>query len=314
MKQVLLLLSMFAFLGFGCVSTNQISFLSKDSSPSISELSAEDAALALNLTTGSSIELEQTVFGFGQEVTNIFSDTSPTWSILIQTFTSAYSVELSWSKEAKEETAASKEAWQAYESLKHSTPIGEPLAQAPERIYETVTTTGFLASEALEKGNQILLPSSWESNSEKQTDKTLIWLSRTQYQELINTRTTTLSLGLFDEKLSSIKSVTNFLDRLKSFIQQKDLSQEIKEKEEKLYQVEADGNWREYELKVDGETRKVRTVHASNWFGSYEILANPDNPLILKVDLNPLSFGSLEDLQNTFIGYVVKEITLKPLR
>ena len=139
-------------------------------------------------------------------------------------------------------------------------------------------------------------------------EKTLIWLSAKQYNELVNTRTTTISIGVFDEKFSSLQSFGRIFDRAKKFIQQ---APQAEQTQEDLYKVEADGEWGEYTLMVEGEEKTVRTIGADNWFGSYTILANPENPLILEMHLNPLSFGSLkEGVTEAFSGYQVIEINL----
>ena len=80
--------------------------------------------------------------------------------------------------------------------------------------------------------------------------------------------------------------------------------------------IEADSSWGVFSLEVDGVRTKVRVVEAKNAFARYKILANPENPLILEIQLAPLSQGNLkflskEGLAKGFGGYEISEINLK---
>ena len=60
----------------------------------------------------------------------------------------------------------------------------------------------------------------------------------------------------------------------------------------------------------------VRVIEAKNAFASYKILANVDNPLILEIQLTPLSQGNLELLSKNgisegFGGYEITQINKK---
>ena len=213
----------------------------------------------------------------------------------------------SWSSTSKQETAASVAAREAYQATNH--PIGEA-SELPETIYETITKSGVYSSSALDNGINVLLPAYWSDGELLLEDNSFFWLSKEQYDSLIGSKTATLSLGLFDEKLSSMvkisDNVQNALNSLKQNSEKAAQSQDI-------YKLTAAADWKTYSLIIDGAEKTVRTIEASNWFGSYVILANSENPLIIKATLNPFAVGSIEISSplSSFLGYEVTEIKIK---
>lgn len=61
-----------------------------------------------------------------------------------------------------------------------------------------------------------------------------------------------------------------------------------------LQYLEADQQLANFQLSVNGRKAVVPAIRASNWFIELYILNNPENPLILKATLNPLSDGPLD--------------------
>ena len=190
-------------LGWGC------SFQEKILPPSEPEQkqSPQEAAESLDIKQNSSFVMEQTVFGFGGSTADALGRKEGKRSFLLKEYTPGKSISLSWTLDKNVETSASKEAREEYEELKRLTPIGESLPEEPEAAYEIVTSTGSLGSEVLAEGTVLYPPPFWKEGEEGMIDeKTLIWLSAKQYNELVNTRTTTIAIGVFDEKLSSLQS------------------------------------------------------------------------------------------------------------
>ena len=172
---------------------------------------------------------------------------------------------------------------------------------------------------------KLMLPDLWpESDAGNQEAVSLMWLSREQYDELYNTRSTELSLGLFDESLQQYEDLTetveSYWDRINTFISEVTGNDDSTvaavdedNDEGSVIDIEAEGDWGEYTLVVDGVRMTVRTIEAKNNFGSYTILANIDNPLLLEIKLTPLAEGSLDalnpsNLAEGFSGYEVSNI------
>lgn len=299
---------MVLLLGFGC------------SSATVSDLTPEQAAASLNLAALSEIVLRPTVLGLGGKIVDLFGGDADEMTIQLTQWTPGVSVSLSWSITTQEETAASIAAREAYETEYGETAIGEDVPEAPEPEYEETVKSGSLASSVLGDAGVLQLPELWSEGDGGSTATSLIWIGKTQYDELVTTRSTKLSLGLFDESLMQIEEVTStltsYLDRIKNIWADNTTETPTETDADDLLTVEAKADWGEYTLLVDGTRTAVQTIEASNAFATYTILANPDNPLILELRLTPLSQGNLEVLSPSgfiegFGGYEVSQINLK---
>ena len=194
-------------------------------------------------------------------------------------------------------------------------------------MFETIEHGGEFRVTGLGDAREIVLPDLFEA-VESDSDTSGLWLSREQYDELVSTRTTTFSLGLFDQSLADAQAVTSkvggYMDQLSGLVDT--ISQTVQEgeipdsllpgeavdDEEPVNRIESRSDWGSYDLVVNGERMRVRTIEASNAFGSFTFLANSDNPLVLEVVLTPLSQGasslSVSGLAEGFGGYEVFEI------
>lgn len=295
--------------GFGCTGA------------AVSDLSPEEAAASLDLTVGSEIVLRPTVLGLGGKIVDYLGGDADERSLMLTEWTPGATVSLTWSITTQTETAASVAAREAYESEYGKTAIGEEVPEAPEPIYEDMTTSGTMRSDTLANATTLNLPERWSEGDGGVSDTSLIWIGRAQYDELVNTRSTKLSLGLFDESLMQVQeatsTLTSYLDRIKSLWPGDATEAVAPDKiEEDLLTVQADADWGEYTLLVDGTRTSVQTIEAKNAFAHYTILANPDDPLILELRLTPLAQGNLEVLSPSgfiegFGGYEVSEINVK---
>ena len=129
----------------------------------------------------------------------------------------------------------------------------------------------------------------------------------------MNTRSTDLNLGLFDDDLSSTLAIRDQITGLLNWIKQKTVETAS---QKDLLRVQSRKSWGNYSLMVDCVATTVRTIEAGNTFGHYTILANRDNPVILKLSLNPISFGSINPfsmnaLTQGFVGYRITSIDLQ---
>lgn len=299
-------------LGFGC------------SGSAVSDLTAEQAAASLDLAVESQIVLRPTVLGLGGKIVDVLGGDADQRTVTITEWTPSTSVSLTWNITTQTETAASVAAREAYASEYGETAIGEDVPDAPEPEYEDTVKSGMLASSVLSDAGTLQLPELWSEGDGGTTSTSLIWIGKAQYDELVATRSTKLSLGLFDESLMQVEEVTSkltsYLDRIKNLWPGETIETETPAETDAddLLTVEAKSDWGEYMLLVDGTRTTVQTIEASNAFATYTILANQDNPLILELRLTPLSQGNLEVLSPSgfiegFGGYEVSEINSKGL-
>ncbi|MBI5793712.1 hypothetical protein HZA87_01305 [Candidatus Uhrbacteria bacterium] len=295
-------------LGFGC-----------DSTP-VSDLTPEEASASLGLAIDNEIVLRPTVLGIGGKIVDLLGGEADERTIKITQWTPGISVDLSWSITTQTETAASVAAREAYAAQYGETAIGEDVPDAPEPIYEDTIKSGSLGSASLAGATMLELPELWSEGDGGVSDTSLIWISKAHYDELVSTRRTKLSLGLFDESILQVQEVTDqltsYLDRIKSLWPGNATGTPAQTQADDLLTVQAKADWGEYTLLVDGTRTTVQTIEAKNVFATYTILANPENPLILELRLTPLSQGNLEVLSPSgfiegFGGYEVSQINLK---
>ncbi len=298
-------------LGSGCTTTD------------VSSLAPEEASAALTLAVGNQVVVEPTILGVGGMVVGWLGAEEEERVLTINEWTTGEKVSLSWTISTDVETAESIAAREAYDQQYATSPVGVEIPDEPEPQYEKKTVSGSMASEMMAQADTLGLPESWPVGEGGVSTTSLIWLSRSHYDELVNIRTTVVSLGFFDESLMRVEDVTG---KIQSAVEKlSGLLDPIlgtapegaaEETEGSFLTLEADPEWGEYTLLVDGTKTTVRVVEAKNAFASYKILANPENPLILKIQLTPLSQGNLELLTSDgfaegFGGYQVTQINQK---
>lgn len=289
----------------------------------VSSLTPEQAAQSLVFEVGHEIVVQPTVLGLGGGVVGWFGADEEERLVVIKAWVAGERVSLSWFISTQVETAESLAAREAYEQTYASSPVGVEIPPEPESVYEEQLVSGMIASESLALADTLGLPESWPEGEGGVSTSSLIWLSRAHYDELVSTRSTVVSLGLFDESLMKVEDATNrltsILDKLSGLLDPILGTQEPTESTsdtESLLTLKADPQWGEYTLFVDGVRTKVQVVEAKNAFASYKILANADNPLILEIQLTPLSRGNLELLSTEgftqgFGGYEMTQINKK---
>lgn len=289
MRSIIAAACLLAFLGAGC-------------SPSAEEASAED----VDMHAGATMTVAQNWTGLNP----LSSDTTlGVRALTIDEWTVGEAAAVSWTHNERHETDASKVARDA---AAHA-PIGEAV-EMPDPVYETVTTSGTIMTDALDNAARIALPSYWPEGEYDVSgeENSLLWLSRAQYDELVATRTSHIALGLFDSTLAGIigfgENVEGALAKLQGNIAQGDAQSNAD-----VTKLTAEADWGDYTVVLNGKLSTVRTVEASSMFANYVILANPENPLILKVAMKPLSLGlgmlTTMNLINSLAGYHVTAIT-----
>lgn len=300
-------------IGAGCVAAD------------ISSQTPEEATASLLFVAGDEFVVRPTVLGAGGTFAGWLGKDEEERRVKIEAWVfdqSVARVDLSWSIASQVETDASRAARTAHTQQYASSPVGVEIPQSPKSVYEERVVSGRVASESMGTADTLLLPEQWPQGDGGVVNRSLIWLSRERYEELVNTRRTVVSLGLFDESLARVENATSRIasavEALSALLDpllgtQEQPAQEEASDARSLLTLEAKPQWGTYTLKVDGVRTKVRVVEAKNAFASYTILANTDNPLILEIRLTPLSQGNLElltkdGLAKGFGGYEVTQI------
>jgi len=155
--------------------------------------------------------------------------------------------------------------------------VGEP---TPTPVVEVVERTGTITASGLAGAHESLLPMFWEPG-QTTTDTSAMWLSREAFRELRETRQTAWSPDVLTRISWVGKEVQ---ERIHSAVEQVD--------EEEVY-LEAETDFVDFELTVDGQPTTVQAIEAHDSFGNeYVVLANEANPLVVKFTYNAVSVGA----------------------
>ncbi len=287
----LLLICLLILLGAGCVS---VPFL-------VPEVTATD----IDVTTGSSLVLMEKTLGLPMMPGKNGRETIVTVDELERTDTTT----VSWQRKEERETEASKQARQ--DAIRRIAQ-GEDIVR-PEPIYEQITVAGTVKSEGLDDAHRLLLPMFWPEGTGKPVvqKSSVLWLSKAQYQELIEKNETEIQLSAVDAGLQDVV----------------DLAAVAQEQLQKLTgnngaHVDSYGLTKakfvgvnDFTLIYNDKKIRVPVMEIENGLATYTVLADPENPLVLEVNLKAWSYGAevLEALkiETELSGYKVSSITNK---
>jgi hypothetical protein len=275
----------------------------------------EDLAKNIQFLAGDTFEIRQTVLGFGAFLPDLLKSDDGVRLVTIKRFAPEHVAELAWQVTTSKESDASIKARNDYENnLKnHPVAIGAdaPAPPSPEMVKET--TSGTLLGINLRTPHSAYLPLYWpEGKYDIVGEKSAIWLSDDAFLELVNTRHTILNLGVFDDALNeAAKNVSGLKDAYGALRKQA----EVDGKSKDLTELQADAEFIQWPISVNGETQNVSAIRAQDWFGEVIVLNNRQNPMILKVSLNPTTalaatLGGNSSLVQNLFGYEVKNIVL----
>jgi len=311
-------LFLLAVAGWGCASFTLPSWPSTTttgSSVASATSTPEEVANAIQFIPGDTFEIRQTVLGFGAFLPDLLKTDDGVRLVTVKRFAPEHIAELAWQVTTNKETDASKRARTDYENnLKnHPVAIGQPTPPPPNVEMEKQTASGTLLGINLRTSHSAYLPVYWQEGKQDIVgEKTAIWLSDDAFLELVNTRHTILNLGIFDDSLNqAAKNISGLKDAYSALRQQADAEGKFKD----LTELQADGEFIQWPLSINGETRNVSAIRAKNWFGEVIILNNRQNPMILKVTLNPTTalasaLGGNTSLVENLFGYEVKNLVM----
>lgn len=267
----------------------------------------EENTQSVILDSGDSFTIMPTVLGFAAELKAKLSKDEGVKTVTIDNFYPSDSAKLSWQGKVRIETEESKQAQIEYQEDYGDLPIGENPPMPPEPEYNEEDVSGKIDINNLENSHSMLLPLIWPEGSLELEDNAAIFLSQTAYDNLVNNKKTEWRIGYFDGNLiTKVKILNEDIKEKVEFVKEM-VTQKEEEGDGTLYTIEAASDYDQMSIKLNGDKKKVKTIVATNWFGEYVILANPDYPLILKMTPNPLATSESFDLKSIF-GYQITEI------
>ena len=306
-------LSLAASMGFGCRGSAPSTVEVTGPKPAVFEnVSPKDAAAKINFTAGNILLIRQGFTGLASSIAAKFGFgvDEGVRTVVIKSFAPSQRADVEWKLTSKVETAASIKARADFEKKKKPVGIGEAELKAPEPVYQTREVTGSVLKANLQSAHSLFLPAAWPEGITDAYGSGIIWLSSDVYENLVKSKQSTLDLGLFEPSISkTLESVGEFktaLGKLKGQVDQVGDRQDV-------YLFTADPDLTDWKLKVNGADVTVQVFKAHSWFGEIVVLNNPQNPLVLKVTVNPLSSGILDLVSGKsafkdFLGYEVTEL------
>lgn len=176
--------------------------------------------------------------------------------------------------------------------------VGTP---APTPAQERVSVKGTITAAGMAGARDAYLPLYWQEPGERVTDSSLLWLSQEAFRELKTTRRALWTPDIMT-RLSLLPLVVL-----------RQLEEEAADRE--IY-LEAEEEFADYELSVNGERATVQAIVAYDSFGNeYLILDNEDNPLILRFTFNVVTTGVIGIdagvwllIKSVYSGYQVAHI------
>lgn len=150
----------------------------------------------------------------------------------------------------------------------------------------------------------VVVPEAWPDVTSGYDSDTFVLLPKSVYAELVETGSSHISLGLFDETVSEALSWADRMNALAAMVGA-DLTIGGTGEDTLLVKVtDADAtDW----VRVDGTLQTVKTIEASNRFAAYKILADAENPLILSLALTPVARAEFSVL-SAFEGFEISGI------
>lgn len=295
------------FLGWGCNWFKPAALRVPEMLPAgprpadLDNVTPADASKRINLVQGSQVMLRQTYLGQSakQEDEKAAGSMENVRIVTIERFAPENVASLSWKLNQRVETDASKKAREEYLQTK---PSARP-EKEPEAVTEIMTVVGGISDLNLKDGHGLYLPAYWPTEKAYSQDTSGIWLSRVVYEELTKTHVSTVYANLFDQGFSArIGQSLEFSQALAAVAAEKN---KIENKIDPDLMT-AETEFSDWTLKINGKDVNVQVLKAKNWYGEIVVLNNPQNPLILKFNLDP---AVSNPFLQTLMGYEITELS-----
>lgn len=184
----------------------------------------------------------------------------------------------------------------------------------PERAltlgWKTASATGTLKLGPYEGARAMLLPAFWLAGESSADGNGGLWLSRAAYDDLAGEGKTEWRLGLAENAFSTLSKAFAAFNDLSAKLSGSATSTRV----DSPFTIEKTAVVEAYPLTVDGRIVLVKAIKATSWFAEFLVLENAENPLILKVTVNPVAAPALKALESAEIrwdelGYEITSIS-----
>lgn len=216
----------------------------------------------------------------------------------------ARALRLLWTGSIRIEKAASARRREDWVRARSNAPAGATPLPAFPPDYEERTVGGELFFPDFTSATSYLLPGLWPEGNATFAGSTALWIAKAAFRDLLSRREAKIPLTL---RARFLKEPASLLLRRASEMTTGDGGADAAD-------VWKAGAPRRFPLRLDGQSVEVTTVPASSWFGTFEILADEENPLVLAVFPSPAPSPVLDHFApmkvlKTLLGYRVAEVT-----
>ncbi len=287
-------------------------------SPSITPAALEAAhvqALQLIAHPGDQITLRQMTLSLELLLDRVKPPQTGVRELVLHSVTGTRS--LAWSMRVERETAASRVAREAYDAERRAHPraVGEADSAPPALVLEQAMVTGTVRGFDTKTALRLRLPAFWPEGIMEDVQKTSgIWLSEQAFATLRDTRVTEVDPGIQDSPITSLLKAKEAWDAFTKRLKNEAVSSTTSGSDQAW---QADASFVLWPLRVNGKDVTVSAIHAKHRLGEFTILNNPQNPLILKFEMNPFTSetffgGGQADMYAQALGFQVTEIRTAP--
>lgn len=305
MKRLLLISAAFVLLGTGCIPDIDLNQKVTDFNPFKTEAVSRAERLAttraISFSDGLSLTIRPTFLGVTGTLADVLGDENGKMeAVLVASEDSSFT----WTRNARHETEASIEVRALFIAEERE---GTPPAQE----FEILTTEGVLDFKRSEEDRKMLLPAFWEAGESDVEKNGILWLPKDAHARLKQDQKIEWSLGL---GIPVLDTATDILSKFNSAAE-KLFGDSGKNENASPFDLELVTEDGLFAVRIDGKVKTVEVLQAKSWFASYLILDNPDNPLILKVTVNPVAASALEafsplGVDSKSLGYEITEIKI----
>jgi len=209
-----------------------------------------------------------------------------------------------WTGSIRVEKAASARRREDWVRARSNAPASATPLPAVPPDYEERTIGGELYFPDFASATSFLLPGLWPEGNASFAGSTALWVSRSAFRDLTQRGEAKVPLTLGARFL---REPASHLLRRASDLTAGGGGAEAAD----LWKA---GVPSRFSLRLDGQVVEVATIPAASWFGTFEILADEENPLVLAVFPSPATSPVLDlfapvKVLKTLLGYRVAEVT-----
>lgn len=295
--------------GAGCSSTTN----APSSSEAASKADSQQVTQDLVFSPGDTFVLSQTFYGVGQLPSLLWPAKDLDRTVTVDVFAPKVQATISWVTETEQETENSLKERTEYEKMIAARKKGDIYPPPPTVYTEIVTAKGSVNAIDLLDSQTLALPAYWTPGIlELGNLRSGIWLSQNAYQELTRTKSTNVYFDITSQAASEL--LTSSQTWVKA-VKQLHTQEVAASQKQDVTRMKLQGELMDWPLMVNGVQKNVKVWKASSAFGELIILANEQNPLILKATVNPALPGITSAVQgetdwNKLFGYEIKSVTI----